>query len=96
VNIFTFPEFRKRGRFVLIEFQTATLFFFGSRTFVIEDPRPTRGRIAYSPSLNSSTAKNVIAGIDCSLVGRVHPQIAWAKLRALREGAAIANKKLWS
>ena len=29
-------------------------------------------------------------------VGRVHPQIAWAKLRALRDGAAIASKKLWS
>jgi hypothetical protein len=29
-------------------------------------------------------------------VGRVHPQIAWAKLRALCEGVAIASKKLWS
>ncbi len=26
----------------------------------------------------------------------VHPQIAWAELRALRDGAAIASKKLWS
>jgi 5-methyltetrahydropteroyltriglutamate--homocysteine methyltransferase len=40
--------------------------------------------------------KNVIASIDCGLGGRVHPQIAWAKLRALRDGAAIAGKKLWS
>jgi len=30
---------------------------------------------------------------DCGLCGRVHPQIAWAKLRA---DAAIASKKLWS
>ena len=29
-------------------------------------------------------------------VGHVHPQIAWAKLSALRDGAAIASKKLWS
>jgi len=29
-------------------------------------------------------------------VGRVHPQIAWAKLRTVRDGAAIASKKLWS
>ena len=29
---------------------------------------------------------------DCGLGGRVHPQIAWTKLRALREGAAIASK----
>ena len=38
----------------------------------------------------------VIAGTDCGLAGRVHPQIAWAKLRALRDGAALASKKLWS
>ena len=25
--------------------------------------------------------ENVIAGTDCGLGGRVHPQIAWAKLR---------------
>jgi hypothetical protein len=40
--------------------------------------------------------ENVIAGTDCGLGGRVHPQIAWPKLRALRDGAAIASKKLWS
>jgi methionine synthase II (cobalamin-independent) len=33
---------------------------------------------------------------DCGLGGRVHPQIAWAKLRALRDDTAIASKKLWS
>jgi len=27
-----------------------------------------------------------------AVAGRVHPQIAWAKLRALRDGAAIASK----
>lgn len=40
--------------------------------------------------------ENVIVGTDCGLGGRVHPQIAWAKLRVLREGAAITSKKLWS
>ena len=40
--------------------------------------------------------ENVIAGTDCGLGGRAHPQIAWAKLRALRDGAALASKKLWS
>ena len=28
--------------------------------------------------------------------GRAHPQIAWAKVRTLRDGAAIVKKKLWS
>ena len=31
--------------------------------------------------------ENVIASTDCGLGGRVHPQIAWAKLAALAEGA---------
>ena len=39
--------------------------------------------------------ERVIAATDCGLGGRVHPQIAWAKLEALSEGAALANKKLW-
>jgi 5-methyltetrahydropteroyltriglutamate--homocysteine methyltransferase len=39
--------------------------------------------------------ENVIAGTDCGLGGRVHPQIAWAKLKALAEGAELASKELW-
>jgi 5-methyltetrahydropteroyltriglutamate--homocysteine methyltransferase len=26
---------------------------------------------------------------------RVHPQIAWAKLKALGEGARLASRELW-
>jgi 5-methyltetrahydropteroyltriglutamate--homocysteine methyltransferase len=40
--------------------------------------------------------ENVIGGTDCGLGGRVHPQIAWAKLRSLSEGAQIATSRLWS
>ncbi|HEX3431393.1 MAG TPA: epoxyalkane--coenzyme M transferase [Rhizomicrobium sp.] len=40
--------------------------------------------------------ENVIAGTDCGLGGRVHPQIAWAKLEALSEGAKLASQELWS
>jgi 5-methyltetrahydropteroyltriglutamate--homocysteine methyltransferase len=39
--------------------------------------------------------ENVIAGTDCGLGGRVHPQIAWAKLKALVDGAALASRELW-
>jgi 5-methyltetrahydropteroyltriglutamate--homocysteine methyltransferase len=39
--------------------------------------------------------ENVIAGTDCGMGMRVHPQIAWAKLKALSEGAALASKELW-
>jgi 5-methyltetrahydropteroyltriglutamate--homocysteine methyltransferase len=37
-------------------------------------------------------AENVIAGADCGFGGRTHPQIAWAKLSALVEGAHRATK----
>ena len=36
--------------------------------------------------------ENVIAGADCGFGGRTHPQIAWAKLKALADGAALASK----
>jgi 5-methyltetrahydropteroyltriglutamate--homocysteine methyltransferase len=39
--------------------------------------------------------ENVIAGTDCGLGGRVHPQIAWAKLETLAQGATLATKRLW-
>jgi 5-methyltetrahydropteroyltriglutamate--homocysteine methyltransferase len=35
-------------------------------------------------------AENVIAGADCGFGGRTHPQIAWAKLQALAQGALLA------
>jgi 5-methyltetrahydropteroyltriglutamate--homocysteine methyltransferase len=38
--------------------------------------------------------ENVIASTDCGLGLRCHPQIAWAKLAALAEGAARASRAL--
>ncbi len=39
--------------------------------------------------------ENVIAGTDCGFGGRMHAQLAWAKLEALALGAALASKQLW-
>lgn len=39
--------------------------------------------------------ENVVASTDCGLGGRLHEQIAWAKLEALVEGAAIASKHFY-
>ncbi len=36
--------------------------------------------------------ENVMAGTDCGFGGRTHPQIAWAKLKALVQGAELASK----
>jgi 5-methyltetrahydropteroyltriglutamate--homocysteine methyltransferase len=62
-------------------------------TNVVEHPEVVADRIlAYA---NAVGRENVIAGTDCGLGGRVHPEIAWAKLRALAEGAKLATKQLW-
>jgi 5-methyltetrahydropteroyltriglutamate--homocysteine methyltransferase len=43
--------------------------------------------------------ENVLAGTDCGFgtagTSRVDPEIAWAKLAAMAEGATIATKRLW-
>ena len=39
--------------------------------------------------------ERVIASTDCGLGGRIHPDIAFAKLEALTQGAAVATKQLW-
>jgi len=40
--------------------------------------------------------ENVLAGTDCGLGGRVHPELAWAKLKSLSEGAELASRHLWN
>jgi 5-methyltetrahydropteroyltriglutamate--homocysteine methyltransferase len=58
-------------------------------TDVVEHPDLVAQRIERFASVLG--AENVIAGTDCGFGGRSHPQIAWAKLRALTEGAARAS-----
>jgi 5-methyltetrahydropteroyltriglutamate--homocysteine methyltransferase len=60
---------------------------------VVEHPELVADRIALYASLVGR--ENVIPGTDCGLGLRVHAQIAWAKLKALSEGAAMASKHLW-
>jgi len=40
--------------------------------------------------------ERVIASTDCGLGGRIHPELAWAKLRALADGARLASERLWA
>jgi 5-methyltetrahydropteroyltriglutamate--homocysteine methyltransferase len=62
-------------------------------TNVIEHPELVADRIArYAEAVGR---ENVVASTDCGLGGRVHPQIAWAKLDALVKGAALATRQLW-
>jgi 5-methyltetrahydropteroyltriglutamate--homocysteine methyltransferase len=62
-------------------------------TNVVEHPELVADRI-----LNYARVvgrENVIAGTDCGLGGRIHESLAWAKLQALSDGAALASRELW-
>jgi 5-methyltetrahydropteroyltriglutamate--homocysteine methyltransferase len=63
------------------------------KTNVVEHPELVADRIVQYANLVGR--ENVIAGTDCGVGGRVHPQIAWAKLQVLREGADRATQQLW-
>jgi 5-methyltetrahydropteroyltriglutamate--homocysteine methyltransferase len=62
-------------------------------TNVVEHPRLVADRIIRFAKIVGR--ENVIASTDCGLGGRIHPQIAWAKLAALAEGAKLASHELW-
>jgi 5-methyltetrahydropteroyltriglutamate--homocysteine methyltransferase len=61
-------------------------------TNVVEHPELVADRIARFAKLVGP--ERVIAGTDCGLGGRVHPDIAWAKLETLAAGAALASRQL--
>lgn len=63
-------------------------------TNVLEHPELVAQRILRYT--NAVGRENVIAGTDCGLGGRVHPQLAWAKLRSLADGAELARTQSWS
>jgi 5-methyltetrahydropteroyltriglutamate--homocysteine methyltransferase len=67
-------------------------------TTTVEHPRLVADRIVRFAELVGR--ENVIAGTDCGFAQleafqRVHPQVMWAKLEALAEGARIASHELW-
>ena len=62
-------------------------------TNVVEHPELVAERIERFAHLVGR--ERVIASTDCGLGGRIHPQIAWAKLEALVAGAALATRQLW-
>jgi 5-methyltetrahydropteroyltriglutamate--homocysteine methyltransferase len=61
-------------------------------TDVVEHPELVSQRIQRFAALVGK--ENVIAGCDCGFGRRSHPQIGWAKLNTLVEGAALATRAL--
>jgi 5-methyltetrahydropteroyltriglutamate--homocysteine methyltransferase len=67
-------------------------------TTTVEHPRVVADRIVNFARLVGR--ENVIAGTDCGFaqgetIQRVHPQVMWAKLESLAEGARLASTELW-
>jgi 5-methyltetrahydropteroyltriglutamate--homocysteine methyltransferase len=62
-------------------------------TNVVEHPELVADRILRFSKLVGR--ERVIASTDCGLGGRIHPDIAWAKLDVLAQGAALASRQLW-
>jgi 5-methyltetrahydropteroyltriglutamate--homocysteine methyltransferase len=67
-------------------------------TNIVEHPELVAERIVRLARLVGR--ENVIASTDCGFAqvtyfARVHPQIMWAKLEALAEGARLASLELW-
>ena len=62
-------------------------------TNVVEHPELVADRIERFARLVGR--ESVIGSTDCGLGGRIHPQLAWAKLEALAQGAALATRRLW-
>jgi len=68
------------------------------QTNVVEHPELVAWRVENYASVVGR--ENVIAATDCGFsqsanMIRVHPEVQWAKLRSLVEGAALATKRLW-
>ena len=61
-------------------------------TNVVEHPELVADRIVRFAELVGR--ERVMAGTDCGLGGRIHPDIAWAKLETLAQGAALASRRL--
>jgi 5-methyltetrahydropteroyltriglutamate--homocysteine methyltransferase len=62
-------------------------------TNVVEHPDLVAERIIRFANILGR--ERVIASTDCGLGGRVHPDIAWAKLESLAEGSRRASRQLW-
>jgi 5-methyltetrahydropteroyltriglutamate--homocysteine methyltransferase len=66
----------------------------GHATNVIEHPGTVADRLVRYAGVVGR--ENVIAGTDCGIGTRVgHPEIAWAKLQSLVDGARLATSELW-
>jgi 5-methyltetrahydropteroyltriglutamate--homocysteine methyltransferase len=63
------------------------------KTTTVEPPELVAYRLVRYANLLGKN--NVVASVDCGLGNRSYPDIGWAKLRSLVEGARLASKELF-
>jgi 5-methyltetrahydropteroyltriglutamate--homocysteine methyltransferase len=63
------------------------------KTTTVEPPDLVAYRLVQYANLLGK--ENIVASVDCGLGGRSYPEIGWAKLESLVEGARLASKHLW-
>jgi 5-methyltetrahydropteroyltriglutamate--homocysteine methyltransferase len=63
------------------------------KTSTVEPPELVAYRIVRYANLLGK--QNVVASLDCGLGGRCYPDVGWAKLKSLVEGARLASNQLW-
>jgi 5-methyltetrahydropteroyltriglutamate--homocysteine methyltransferase len=64
------------------------------RTATVEHPEVVCDRLCQFAHLVGR--ENVMGGTDCGMgFGRVHHEVGWAKLAALKQGAELATRELW-
>jgi 5-methyltetrahydropteroyltriglutamate--homocysteine methyltransferase len=81
------------GRFRLPEGKIYIPGVIAHKTTTIEPPELVAERIVRYANLMGR--ENIIAGLDCGVGGRCYPDIGWAKLKSLVEGAELASRRLW-
>lgn len=63
------------------------------KTSTVEPPELVAYRIKRYANLMGK--ENIMASVDCGVGGRCYPEIGWAKLKSLVEGARLASNELW-
>jgi 5-methyltetrahydropteroyltriglutamate--homocysteine methyltransferase len=63
------------------------------KTSTVEPPELVAYRIVRYANLLGK--ENIVASVDCGVGGRCYPEIGWAKLKSLVEGARLASQQLW-
>jgi len=63
------------------------------KTTTVEPPELVAYRLVRYANLLGK--ENIVASVDCGVGGRCYPEIGWAKLKSLVEGAQLASRQLW-